>query len=251
MPGITRSTASPWHAFASGFIMSLDSCDAGASPGLAEVVCVVVVAGVAACAMFACGVRYRPVSAPLGHGDAAGEPVPTGSEGTGQAAADDAIAGDVAADVAPVDDDAAIVKDGEPSSIDGPVARPPFLCPSVLLDAGSLAALRRKLCHECPEKAGCFQRRLSDVFRDVRWGCFTRRGLIKICLRGLGCPQCEERGPTPHALLYFQKMIPHMVTIFWLDCYYESLDEVHNICSEHCEDALTDKRRRQTHPYIY
>lgn len=102
----------------------------------------------------------------------------------------------------------------------------PLHSPAVLLDHDTLATLHRKLWYERPCEADCFDRRLSNEFKGVVWGCFTQRGLINMCLRGLGCLECEGEGPMPPALVSFKKLIPHMVNILWLDCYHKSnIDE--------------------------
>lgn len=247
--------------------MAVDSCNASVLPELAAAVCLVVVCAVAACAVLAFAVRCRVAFAPLAPGGGAVESVPAGTTGAGRAAPDGTNAHRKPANVggAAVDEVGStsghkagqgasgdvLVKEEASSSSDTPVAPPPLVVPSVLLDQGSISALRHKLCRECPMEVSCFQSRLFEAFRDVRWGCFTRQGLIKRCLAGLGCPHCEELGPTPVELVHFKNLIPHMVSIFWLDCYNESISEKHNICSEHSEDALKDERRRRTHPLIH
>lgn len=121
---------------------------------------------------------------------------------------------------------------------------------SVLLDYDTLHDLRRKLCFVCPCEVRCFNRRLSEEIERVVWGCFTHRGLVKMCLRGLGCPVCEEAGPAPRALVSFKKLIPHMVNNFWMDCYHKSNREEHNVCSEHSKAGFNDHHRHRTHALI-
>lgn len=54
----------------------------------------------------------------------------------------------------------------------------------------------------------------------------------------------------PPALVSFKKLIPHMVNIFWLDCYHKSNIEEHNVCSEHSVEGRNNQQRPRTHPLI-
>lgn len=119
-----------------------------------------------------------------------------------------------------------------------------------MIDYDTLHELRRRMCFVCPCEVPCFNRRLRAEIERVLWGCFTRRGLVKMCLRGLGCPTCEESGDPPRALVSFKKLLPHMVNNFWLECYQKSNLEKHNVCSEHSKTAFNDRHLPRTHPLI-
>lgn len=230
--------------------MALRTCEADGLSGTTAALCVLADSCTAACGAFFYARRSRPSVLATASGVATGARVfACAADGEGVKLGG-AVGGHRASHGAAAD--GGVLGAGANGGIeteDNAEMPPPHL-PSVLLGQDTLAALLRKLCYECPCETACFDRRLSEEFKNVGWGCFTQRGLVEMCLRGLGCSDCEAEGPTPPALASFKELIPNTVAVFWLSCYQESNSETHNICSEHSAAALNDAGRQCTHPLI-